>query len=296
MKYWYGILFFFLLCSCADTKKKELLSLVEQWKNKEIVFPANPVFTVQGSDTVDYLIGDSYKILCYVDSSGCTSCRLQLPRWKELIATLDSLVASDTLGPVPPVQFLFFFVPKRKVDIYYSLRTSNFSYPVCIDQKDSLNRLNHFSSDERFQTFLLNEENRVVAMGNPVHNPKIKELYLGIITGKKVSASSTKLQTTVTLDKETVDMGTFDPEHEQIAEFILTNTGEAPLVIEDVATSCGCITVEYGKEPVQSGKQVALRVKYKADHPEHFSKTITVYCNAQGSPFKLKVKGNAESR
>lgn len=296
MKYCYSILLFFLLCSCADTKKKELLSLVEQWKKKEIVFPANPVFTIQGRDTVDYPIGDSYKILCYVDSSGCTSCRLQLPRWKALIATLDSMVTSDTLNPVPPVQFLFFFVPKRKVDIYYSLRTSHFNYPVCIDQTDSLNQLNHFSSDERFQTFLLDEENRVAAMGNPVHNPKVKALYLEIITGKKVPASSAKLQTAVTWDKGTADMGTFDPDHEQIAEFILTNTGEVPLVIEDVAISCGCITVEYGKEPVQSGKQVVLRVKYKAEHPEHFSKTITVYCNALGSPFKLKVKGNAESK
>ena len=37
-------------------------------------------------------------------------------------------------------------------------------------------------------------------------------------------------------------------------------------------------TVAYSKEPALPGKEIALEVVYKAEHPEHFDKTITVYC------------------
>ena len=35
--------------------------------------------------------------------------------------------------------------------------------------------------DERFHTFLLNKENKVVLAGNPVGNNKLKRLYLEAI-------------------------------------------------------------------------------------------------------------------
>lgn len=37
-----------------------------------------------------------------------------------------------------------------------------------------------------FQTFLLDRNNRVIAIGNPIYNPKVKELYLKIIKGEKI--------------------------------------------------------------------------------------------------------------
>ncbi|WP_373726842.1 DUF1573 domain-containing protein, partial [Bacteroides heparinolyticus] len=35
-------------------------------------------------------------------------------------------------------------------------------------------------------------------------------------------------------------------------------------------------------------------VSYKAEHPEHFNKTITVYCNAEISPLVLQINGDAK--
>ena len=64
--------------------------------------------------------------------------------------------------------------------------------------------------------------------------------------------------------------------------------------IDDVNTSCRCTTVEYSREPVQSGKTVDITVVYKAEYPEHFNKTITVYCNSPVSPLQLKIKGDAK--
>ncbi|MCS3168053.1 DUF1573 domain-containing protein [Bacteroides fragilis] len=41
-------------------------------------------------------------------------------------------------------------------------------------------------------------------------------------------------------------------------------------------------------------KSLDIIVTYKADHPEHFNKTITVYCNSSVSPLRLKIMGNAK--
>lgn len=137
------------------------------------------VFARFATDTVDFTLPKSpHKVLVFVDSIGCTSCKLQLHRWKELIQYTDSI----TQGTVP---FLFFFQSDDKKEIRYLLKKDNFDKPICMDQSDRLNELNHFPADGRFQTFLLDKDNKVVVIGNPIHNPNIRELYLKEITGKQ---------------------------------------------------------------------------------------------------------------
>ena len=147
-----------------------------------------------------------------------------------------------------------------------------------------------------FQTFLLDRDNRVLAIGNPIHSSKVKELYLKIIQGDKVQPDNKKniIQTEVSVDKTTMFLDHFDWHKEQHAKFILTNTGKELLMIYDVTTSCGCTEVAYSKEPTRPGTSVSLNVTYRAEHPERFDKSITVYCNATSSPLQLRVKGEAE--
>ena len=147
-----------------------------------------------------------------------------------------------------------------------------------------------------FQTFLLDKDNKVMAIGNPVHNPKIKELYMKILLGEETAETNddTNLMTEVSINSTSLSLGNFDWEKEQKVVFTLENTGNKPLVIDAVSTSCGCTKVEYDKEPVRPGFSITLYVAYKAEHPEHFNKTITVYCNTKASPLLLKIMGNAE--
>lgn len=231
----------------------------------------------------------SYKIVTYVDSIGCTSCKLQLLSWEEFIHRVDSVSYGK-------VSFLFYFHPKDKSELRLIFRRDNFEYPVCLDENDCFNKLNHFPSDMTFQTFLLNRNNKVLAIGNPIHNPKIRELYVKIIRGESIAIEneSKDIKTEVATDKVSILLGVFDWQKEQKAIFTLKNIGDNPLVIQDVATSCGCTTVAYSKEPALPGKEIDLEVVYKAEHPEHFDKTITVYCNAETSPLVLKISGDAK--
>ena len=216
---------------------------------------------------------------------GCTSCKLQLPRWKELMTEVDSL----TGGSVP---FLFYFHPKDLRELRFLTRRDAFAYPICFDEKDEFNCLNHFPSEMMFQTFLLDKGNKVIALGNPVLSPKVKELYLNLISGEGKTQSHETL-TTVSVSVTAMDFGSFPMLEKQEGRFVLTNTGSNLLVIQDIITSCGCTKVEYSKEPVRPGGTLDVKVIYEAEKAEHFDKTVTVYCNVKNSPLRLTVKGSA---
>lgn len=275
----------FMLVSCRNAEKEHINHLVNEWSGKEIVYPDSMSFVSLGRDTCYMLPKKEYTIVTYVDSIGCTSCKLRLSQWKSLIAKFES---------VNNTSVILILHPKDKKEMVYILRRDNFTHPVCMDERDVFNKLNKLPKEEMFQTFLLNANNKVVAIGNPVHNPKIEELYFKIITGENPVLSIRKeLQTSIAFDKTSADLNTFDWLQEQTVNFMLTNTGKELLLIDGITTSCGCTIVEYSKEPIRVGDSSILKVKYKADHPEYFNKTITVHCNAKESPFQLKICGNA---
>nr|WP_289222493.1 DUF1573 domain-containing protein [uncultured Bacteroides sp.] len=294
MKYLYVFLCLLIFCMCSVPERESIVNLTKEWSGKQLLFPQEFVLDVYLDDSIisyNKVEFQQNAILIYIDSIGCMSCKMNLPEWANFIIELDS-ISNKT------VPCLFIFNPKKngKERVVSLLRRVHFSYPVCIDEKDSFNLLNKFPKDNRFQTFLLDKNKKVVAIGNPINNPQIKELYQKIIQGETTNQKdeSKLVQTEVSIDKTSVEMGSFDWHKEQKATFTLKNTGGSPLVIQDVTTSCGCTTVSYSKEPIQPGKEITLEVVYKAEHPEHFSKTVTVYCNTASSPIRLSLSGDAK--
>lgn len=270
--------------SCEESEKERLSRLVKEWEGKEIFFPAHSTFTIQGKDTVNFDFKDAkYKIVTYIDSVGCTSCKLQLPRWKEFIHTVDSLTDGS-------VSFLFYFHPKGIKELHDLTRRDDFTYPVSFDEQDYFNRLNRFPGDMMFQTFLLGKDNKVVALGNPLFNPKVKELYIKLITGNQETVKKEN-ETQVSVNVMVLDFGSFPKEEKQERSFVLTNTGNGLMMVYDVITSCSCAKVEYNKQPVRSGETLDLKVIYEAEETGHFSKNIMVYCNTKNTPLRLIIKG-----
>ena len=166
--------------SCKKNKQKEdAMTVVKEWTGKEIIFPKGLTCTSMGKDTtcVD-LHSDNYKILFYVDSLGCTSCRLQqLTEWKKIINE------SDTVFSNPP-EFIFIFQPKHKDEreLHQIFRNIGFRYPVFIDKENEIDKLNNFPSKPEYQCFLLDKDNKVVIVGNPSVNRGIWDLFKRIIT------------------------------------------------------------------------------------------------------------------
>lgn len=283
----YIILSFIALSSCKESPKDEIARLVKEWDGKEVRFPESPVFTIQGKDTVDFSFRNAeYKVVSYVDSIGCISCKLQLANWAAFIQEVDSLT-----GKLVP--FVLCLHNPDVEEMKRIVRKDNFQYPVFIDEMGTFDGLNHFPTNMTFQTFLLDKDNKIVAIGNPVLNPMVKELYLEKLTGVQESKPKA-MQTEVGLDKAEIDFGTFPMNEVKEGKFLLTNTGKNLLVVYDVITSCGCTKAEYSKNPVRPGEALELTVRYEADEVGIFNKSLTIYSNALGSPHKLWVKGQVK--
>lgn len=273
----------FFLSACQPKDKNRVTELIKTWDGKEILFPQKMEMVQVGNSLPKTLSLENYKILIYVDTNGCFTCKLHLMEWEDFITKLDSVPA------------LFYFAPKSTEEVKNILRENLFYYPVCIDEKDSLNILNHFPKDERFHAFLLDRNNRVKAIGNPITNPKIKELYLKVITGDSLPKKQA-VQTTVGYESTVCNLGAFTTKESPQAVFSLKNTGTQPLLVAEVVTSCGCATPQYDKKPVNPGETINITVEMKIKEEGYFEKTISVYCNTQNSPLQFKVKGSVNEK
>jgi hypothetical protein len=108
-----------------------------------------------------------------------------------------------------------------------------------------------------------------------------------------VSAKAEK-QAEITFDTLRVNLGTFSEKSgEQHCSFHFTNTGDAPLVINQAFASCGCTVPTYTKDPVKPGQRGQIDVTYngKGKFPGHFSKTITIRSNAKSEIVRLTIEG-----
>lgn len=80
-------------------------------------------------------------------------------------------------------------------------------------------------------------------------------------------------------------------------KFIFTNTGNEPLVIQEVKPSCGCTSSDYTKAPIPPGNKGFVTADYNPkNRPGKFSKSIRVTTNAQPPTTVLRISGVVEPR
>lgn len=279
------ITFLSVLSACQDKNKQEITQIIKEWQGKEVVFPENPTFTQFGNDTIPYQIPESeYKIVLYVDSVGCTSCILQLHKWKELIEEVDSLSA----GTVP---VLFFFHPKDKREISYLLKRDDITIPVCIDKEDRFNTMNNFPNNQSFQCFLLDKDNKVILIGNPVHNTRIKDMYLSEIAIGVEKATPLSQKTTVQIEQTEFNLGTMKQGEATVVRTEILNTGDAPFKIHNLEASCECTTVKYNQGVVSPNKALALEITQIAEDVGEFFRVVYIYGNTEQSPLTIMLEG-----
>jgi len=93
---------------------------------------------------------------------------------------------------------------------------------------------------------------------------------------------------------ETVDYGKIENGSNGVRTFVFTNTGNAPLVITNVKSSCGCTVPKKPTAPIAPGKKGEIEVKYDTKRTGFIRKTITVTSNAsnvKNGVSYLKIKG-----
>ena len=92
----------------------------------------------------------------------------------------------------------------------------------------------------------------------------------------------------------TIDYGTVTKKKDSgIRSFEFNNTGDAPLIITNVLSTCGCTVPTKPAEAIMPGKTGKIDIKYNMT-PGPIRKTITVESNAvnyEGGIIALKIKG-----
>ncbi|MGB0896476.1 MAG: DUF1573 domain-containing protein [Flavobacteriaceae bacterium] len=119
-------------------------------------------------------------------------------------------------------------------------------------------------------------------------------LFLSVIS---ISVYAQETAAKIEFKNNTIDYGKIENGSNGIRVFEFTNTGNAPLVITKVKSSCGCTVPKKPTAPIAPGKKGQIEVKYDTKRTGFIRKTITVTSNAtnvKNGVSYLKIKGEVK--
>lgn len=120
------------------------------------------------------------KLVVYIDSTQCSKCSLkQMYLWDDFVKLENKY--KDRFE-------IFFIMHTNSVNVQ-SLASlfhlTQLNHPMYIDCMGAFEKKNpHIPSEQMYHTFLLDEKNNVILVGNPLFNPKVEEMLLTILKEK----------------------------------------------------------------------------------------------------------------
>lgn len=274
----------FLTVCCGRSGSDRAAEIVEEWQGKEIKLPA-AMTNVMTGDTINVADAD-FTILTYVDSIGCTKCKMKLPIWKEFLGSLDSIADSD-------VRFLMVVNSSDFKELQYIFKSNAFEYPVFADVENLVDKANNLPEETAFRTFLLDRNKKVVAIGSPVYSTQMGKLYKSIISGQM--SVSQRTGDAVTVSENMVNLGTLRPRETARHEIEFTNSGNDTVRIDKTVSSCECTELSFQKKIIPPQSQVKATLIFSGDTiAGDFERTIHVYYKDFEYPTIINVSGNIQ--
>jgi hypothetical protein len=94
----------------------------------------------------------------------------------------------------------------------------------------------------------------------------------------------------MSFEKNTHDFGQIVSGEKVSFAFRFTNTGDAPLLITNTRSGCGCTVGEYSREPVAPGQTGRVTVMFNSAGRRGFqSESIRIFTNGEPSEHLLRV-------
>ena len=116
-------------------------------------------------------------------------------------------------------------------------------------------------------------------------------LSTDLVTSPKSATDTSEKQAVIKFENEWHDFGTLLQGEVVTYSFHFTNTGDMPLIISDVRSSCGCTVGDYPRQPIEPGKSGAIKVTYDSKGHHGFqSRTLTVLTNTLPAKTTLRIK------
>lgn len=270
----------FSCCNSDNSKYQNKAKIVTDLSGKTIIIPENFVAQI-GEISIPYDFSNAdYKIVTYIDTTGCTPCRMKISSWNELINEFKSIPDVD-------LNFLMIINSDRKNAAEYAINASRFNHPIWFDYENSFFDINSLPDDDDFHTFLIDADDKIVAVGDPVKNPKIKALYKNIISGD-YEDKSLKLCAKPTYAAGVVAPGEIVKHH-----YILRNSDTTLLTIQAIIPSCDCTDGRACSDSLKIKGKIGIDITYRADTIiGPFFQYVDIFFNEIDEPQRLIIYGN----
>ncbi len=118
--------------------------------------------------------------------------------------------------------------------------------------------------------------------------------FVGLLSFS-ISAQESTATAKIKFKSETINYGEIAKGSDGVRVFEFTNTGNAPLIISKVSSSCGCTIPKKPEDPILPGAVGEIQVKYDTNRVGHIRKAITVISNADTPTKVLKIKGEVKA-
>jgi len=119
----------------------------------------------------------------------------------------------------------------------------------------------------------------------------MKKVLLTVFLFISLLGFSQEKKARIEFKKTEIDYGNIEKNSNGTRTFEFTNTGDIPLIINRIKSSCGCTVPSKPTKPIMPGESDKITVKYDTHRIGPFRKTITVYSNADNNVVILKIKG-----
>ncbi len=181
-KYIISVLLLLIFSSCNGRKSKIERNIENLYRTQVILHLDSMQCMQNGKETISDDMINEFKMVVLADSNSCTPCMYRsLYRWNE--------ISESVLKARADVGFVFIFQPSKssRVFLYHEMLQPNiFKEKVYIDTTGIFLRDNpDIPAENLYHTFVLDSDNRIVMVGNPMQNEKLKELFMKTITKNK---------------------------------------------------------------------------------------------------------------
>lgn len=278
------------ICNSCQSRNGELYEYVTEWDGRGIIFPNDScLISKDGIVSVSDIQIAGPKIFRYISPSGCSSCKLHLHLYPEILKELSDSAGID-------VGFLCVVHPEDVDYIKHVLRRDNiYNLSVLIDETDTINSINQFPEIEALQTFLLDKDNKVLAIGDPAVNPQVMRLYAQILSNDTINPARIP-NTILSVKKEEIHIGNVAAGDTIHISLEVRNIGQHEFVLEKVITSCDCTTADLSSASIAPGESAMLTIHFsEPDAIGEFYRIVDVFGNTE-QELSIEINGTVISK
>lgn len=168
-----------ILCSCH--KNDGISVCISDMMSKKVQIPYDSMVYVSFKDEMDkdmywnYTQTCKFRYIMYILEDRCSSCMINnLSLWNEMLG----------LSKQKKLQLVFIMAASSNEinDIKQAFHTSGLEYPIMIDTCGIFMRCNSYiPKNHLYQTFLIDSQDSIRLIGDPIHNKEIRSLMNKIV-------------------------------------------------------------------------------------------------------------------